>query len=108
MPSITPSNYYSLKRKMAARVSKSAKKGKRTKKDPNAPKRALSSYMFFAKEKRNELIKENPELAKDVATVGKLVGAAWNSLDDSEKAPYEKLAEADRERYEREKLEYYK
>ncbi|EKX72720.1 high mobility group protein, putative [Theileria equi strain WA] len=85
-----------------------AKKAKRTKKDPNAPKRALSSYMFFAKEKRAEIIAENPELAKDVASVGRLIGAAWNALDEKEKAPFEKLAEEDKARYEKEKAEYYK
>ncbi|XP_955166.1 high-mobility-group (HMG) protein, putative [Theileria annulata] len=94
---------------MASKVAKSAgKKSKRAKKDPNAPKRALSSYMFFAKEKRAELVRDNPDLARDVAAVGKLVGAAWNSLDESEKAPYEKLAEADRARYEKEKAAYNK
>ncbi|KAK2196164.1 bifunctional High mobility group box domain/High mobility group box domain superfamily [Babesia duncani] len=94
---------------MATKNSKSAaKKGKRTKKDPNAPKRALSSYMFFAKEKRAEIIKNNPELNKDVAAVGKMIGSAWNALSEQEKAPYEKMAEEDKKRYETEKAAYGK
>ncbi|CDR98015.1 high mobility group protein-like protein NHP1, putative [Babesia bigemina] len=93
---------------MAPNSKSTIKKGKRTKKDPNAPKRALSSYMFFAKEKRGEIIAKNPEMAKDVAAVGKLIGSAWNALGEADKAPYEKLAEEDRARYEREKAEYAK
>ncbi|EDO05788.1 Non-histone chromosomal protein 6 family protein [Babesia bovis T2Bo] len=79
---------------------------RKAKKDPNAPKRALSSYMFFAKEKRVEIIAENPEIAKDVAAIGKMIGAAWNALSDEEKKPYERMSDEDRVRYEREKAEY--
>ncbi|GIX64765.1 high mobility group protein B1, putative [Babesia caballi] len=94
---------------MAPKTAKAAiKKGAKGKKDPNAPKRALSSYMFFAKEKRSEIIAKNPEMNKDVAAVGKMIGSAWNALDAAQKAPYEKLAEQDKARYEREKAEYAK
>lgn len=94
---------------MAPKASKAAvKKTKKAKKDPNAPKRALSSYMFFAKEKRVDIVKKNPEIAKDVAAIGKMIGAAWNALEEAEKAPYEKLAAEDRARYEREKAAYTK
>jgi len=31
------------------------RKRKRAKKDPNAPKRALSAFFFFSNEKRNEI-----------------------------------------------------
>ncbi|GBE62500.1 high mobility group protein [Babesia ovata] len=93
---------------MAPNSKATIKKGKRAKKDPNAPKRALSSYMFFAKEKRAEIISKNPAMAKDVAAVGKLIGSAWNALGEADKAPYEKLAAEDRARYDREKTEYAK
>ncbi|KAK1442360.1 hypothetical protein BgAZ_403900 [Babesia gibsoni] len=85
-----------------------AKKAKKSKKDPNAPKRALSSYMFFAKEKRVELVAKHPDMAKDVAAIGKMIGTAWNALNEAQKAPYEKLAAEDRARYEREKAAYAK
>ncbi|GFE55463.1 high mobility group protein [Babesia ovis] len=92
---------------MAGRNDKSAvRKSRKAKKDPNAPKRALSSYMFFAKEKRVEIIAKHPEIAKDVAAVGKMIGSAWNALSEAEKKPYEKKADEDRARYEREKAEY--
>lgn len=92
---------------MAPKTAKgTTKKTKRAKKDPNAPKRALSSYMFFAKEKRAEIIAEKPELSKDVAAVGKMIGSAWNALSDKEKVPFEKMAEEDKLRYEKEKAAY--
>lgn len=34
--------------------------GGKKKKDPNAPKRGLSAYMFFANEKRDGVREENP------------------------------------------------
>ncbi|GAB68243.1 high mobility group protein [Plasmodium cynomolgi strain B] len=87
---------------------KEVRKRRKNKKDPHAPKRSLSAYMFFAKEKRAEIISRDPDLSKDVATVGKMIGEAWNKLDELEKAPYEKKAQEDKVRYEREKVEYAK
>lgn len=36
---------------------------KRAKKDPDAPKRALSSYMLFAQDQRSVVQAENPNIA---------------------------------------------
>jgi structure-specific recognition protein 1 len=38
-------------------------KKKKAKKDPNAPKRAMSAYMFFMNQNRDRIKKENPEAA---------------------------------------------
>ncbi|KYO00771.1 high mobility group protein B2 [Plasmodium gaboni] len=84
------------------------KQNKKKKKDPLAPKRALSAYMFYVKDKRLEIIKEKPELAKDVAQVGKLIGEAWGKLSPAQKAPYEKKAQLDKVRYSKEIEEYRK
>ncbi|CRG95975.1 hypothetical protein PGAL8A_00318800 [Plasmodium gallinaceum] len=85
---------------------KEVRKRRKNKKDPHAPKRSLSAYMFFAKEKRAEIIRNDPELSKDVATVGKMIGEAWNKLGEKEKIPFEKKAQEDKIRYEKEKAEY--
>lgn len=85
-----------------------AKKKKRAKKDPNAPKRPLSAYMFFARDKREEIIGKKPELKANVAEVGRQIGAAWNSMPPDEKAPYETQAEGDKRRYEKQMQEYRK
>ena len=47
-----------LQRKAAEKAEKPARK---TKKDPNAPKRALSAYMFFSQDWRERIKTENPD-----------------------------------------------
>ena len=43
---------------------KAAKKGKgKKKKDPNAPKRGQSSFMFFSNEVRSKVKEENPDFS---------------------------------------------
>jgi hypothetical protein len=37
------------------------KKQRRSKKDPNAPKRGLSAYMFFSQDQRSTVKEENPD-----------------------------------------------
>ncbi|KAK7055117.1 high mobility group box domain-containing protein, partial [Favolaschia claudopus] len=76
----------------------------RGKKDPNAPKRALSAYMFFSQDWRERIKNENPEAS--FGEVGKLLGAKWKELDDEEKKPYVEQAAKDKERAEDEKLAY--
>lgn len=92
----------------AAKGGVKAKGKKRSKKDPNAPKRALSAYMFFAKDKREEIIKKNPTLKSDISRVGKMIGEAWAKLSTAEKAPFDKKAAADKARYEKEISAYRK
>lgn len=87
---------------MAERRQKTA----RRKKDPNAPKRSLSAYMFFANEQRDVVRAENPGIA--FGQVGKLLGERWKALNEEQKKPYEVKAEADKKRYELEKAEYLK
>ncbi|KAL4440420.1 hypothetical protein ABPG75_003421 [Micractinium tetrahymenae] len=72
--------------------------------DPNAPKRPLSAYMFFAADKRKELKESQPDLK--LGEIGKATGEAWKGLSDKDKAPYQKKADADKARYEKEKAAY--
>lgn len=44
-----------------ATTNKKRKKKKKKKKDPNAPKGALSAFMYFSKAKRPEIKEDNPE-----------------------------------------------
>ncbi|KAG5370222.1 Non-histone chromosomal protein 6 [Yarrowia sp. C11] len=74
------------------------------KKDPNAPKRALSAYMFFANDNRDAIRAENPGIA--FGQVGKALGEKWKTLTDAEKIPYEEKATADKKRYQDEKEAY--
>ncbi|KIZ03607.1 Non-histone chromosomal protein 6 [Monoraphidium neglectum] len=87
----------------AEKKEKPAKKEKKEK-DPNAPKRALGSYMFFSADKRGEIKEKNPSYG--VADIAKELGAAWKALGEKEKSKYEELAKKDKERYEKEKAKY--
>ncbi|KAI9503273.1 high mobility group box domain-containing protein, partial [Coemansia spiralis] len=72
-------------------------KGKRTKKDPRAPKRALSAYMFFSQAKRAEVREKNPNAS--FGSIGKMLGDMWKGMSEADKIPYVKLAEKDKVRY---------
>lgn len=72
--------------------------------DPNAPKRGLSAYMFFANEQRENVREENPGIS--FGQVGKILGERWKALNDKQRAPYEAKAAADKKRYEDEKQAY--
>jgi hypothetical protein len=77
---------------------KTPTKGKVAKKvkDPNAPKRALSAYMCFAKDQRGAILKKNPTFG--VTDVAKALGAQWKTTKD--KSKYEAEAAKDKARYE--------
>jgi len=89
---------------MPKAAARTEKKKKRTKKDPNAPKRGLSAYMFFANEQRENVRAENPGIA--FGQVGKVLGERWKALSDKQRGPYEAKAAADKKRYEEEKAAY--
>ncbi|XP_073044972.1 FACT complex subunit SSRP1 isoform X1 [Primulina eburnea] len=75
----------------------SKKKKQKKKKDPNAPKRAISAFMFFSQTERENVKKNNPGIS--FTEVGKELGDRWNKLTAEEKAPYEAKARADKKRY---------
>jgi len=72
----------------------------RTKKDPNAPKRAQSAYMLWLNECRASITKPG----MGVTDVAKAAGAEWGKLTD--KTKWEKKAADDKKRYEREMASY--
>ncbi|KDR74088.1 hypothetical protein GALMADRAFT_227783 [Galerina marginata CBS 339.88] len=92
-----------LQRKAAEKAEKPSRKAK---KDPNAPKRALSAYMFFSQDWRERIKTENPDAG--FGEVGKLLGAKWKELDEAEKKPYIDQAARDKERADEEKNAYDK
>ncbi|KAL2252426.1 FACT complex subunit SSRP1 isoform X1 [Sesamum indicum] len=75
----------------------SKKKKQKKKKDPNAPKRAISAFMFFSQTERENVKKSNPGIS--FTEVGKVLGERWNKMTADEKSPYEAKARADKKRY---------
>lgn len=86
-----------INRKKAGDEDNTKKKKQKKKKDPNAPKRAISAFMFFSQTERENVKKSNPGIA--FTDVGKVLGDRWNKMSAEEKAPYEAKARADKKRY---------
>jgi structure-specific recognition protein 1 len=79
-------------------------KKKKKSKDPNAPKGAVSAYMYFVSEMRPQVKEENPEMS--FGELGKAVGKKWQVISSEEKAKFEAMAKKDKERFERETAQY--
>ncbi|GMP30487.1 hypothetical protein CsSME_00005140 [Camellia sinensis var. sinensis] len=75
----------------------SKKRKQKKKKDPNAPKRAMSGFMFFSQSERENIKKTNPGIA--FTDVGRVLGEKWKKLSAEEKEPFEAKAQADKMRY---------
>jgi hypothetical protein len=76
----------------------------KAKKDPNAPKRGSSGYIFYGKKRRPEIKAEDPTMA--FGDITKMIAEEWNALPDKKKKPYLDMAAKDKIRYEKEKKEY--
>jgi hypothetical protein len=75
-------------------------KGSRKKKDPNAPKRALSAYFFFCNEVRDQIRAENPE--KKITEIAPLLAEKWRDLPEKKRAKYQKMHEEAKVKYQEE------
>jgi hypothetical protein len=80
-------------------------------KDPNKPKRAKSSYLYFCDDKRKTVMDDLKKKLKKgenikIANVSKKLGDMWKKLSDKDKVKYNNLSNADKKRYESEMEEY--
>lgn len=76
-------------------------------KDPNAPKRPLSAYMFFCNKNR-ELVKKELGVESTMISVTRELGSRWREVktNKTELAKYNKLAQKDTERHRKEMEKY--
>ncbi|KAJ2522741.1 High mobility group, partial [Coemansia sp. RSA 2049] len=92
--------------KARARLSSPAKRTrKKGKKDPDAPKHPMSAFLYY-------LTSERPRLADQLGDMSigqqtKIIAKQWKTLDENDKAPWERLAKHDKDRYARERREYH-
>lgn len=77
---------------------------KKQPKDPNAPKRNLSSYMIFAQEHRAEIKEQNPGCT--FGELNKLLGHSYQNLSAEQKEAYQEKARDSKARYEIEFQQY--
>ena len=80
------------------------KKGKKAKKDPDAPKRNMSAYFLYSIAARPVVKEENPEAT--FGDIARLISAKFKALSEKERKVWEEKAKADKERYERDMEEY--
>ena len=68
-------------------------------KDPGAPKRPLSAYMLFAREKRAEVLQQQPELKSSVKDVARILGEMWRASAATEKQQFAAAAAKEKLKY---------
>ena len=79
-------------------------KSKRSKKDPNAPKRNMSAYFLYSVHIRPTIKEENPEAS--FGDIARLISQRFKTLDEKEKTQWEEKAADDKVRYQREMEDY--
>eukprot|EP00658_Telonema_sp_P-2_P015795 TRINITY_DN16099_c0_g1_i1.p1 TRINITY_DN16099_c0_g1~~TRINITY_DN16099_c0_g1_i1.p1 ORF type:complete len:265 (+),score=76.97 TRINITY_DN16099_c0_g1_i1:173-967(+) len=80
------------------------RKTKRRKKDPTAPKKPLTAFVYFGQTTRPKLLAEKPGMK--FTEIGAEIGKLWSALSDVGKVSYEQKAEADKLRYKQEMISY--
>lgn len=78
---------------------------KKTKKDPNAPKRAMSAFLYFSQDWRNR-VKEELGGNASMGEVSKVLGQKWKDMASDDKEKYEGMARKDKDRYTKEMKDY--
>jgi len=69
------------------------------KKDPNAPKRALSAFFHFCNDERPKVKAQMGDAT--VGEIAKELGRRWQDCNEEVKGKYEAMAAKDKERYEK-------
>ena len=70
---------------------------KRARKDPCAPKRPMSAFLYFSQGRRTKLKTENPNMKN--TEVSRLLGEMWRNAADEERNPYIEKEKEEREKY---------
>lgn len=73
-------------------------------KDPNRPKGRKNAFQFFSNEVGASLRSENPKMS--FTEVQEALGKRWKELDEKARQTYEKMAAADKDRFEAEMKDY--
>ncbi|KAJ9529296.1 hypothetical protein QJQ45_007979 [Haematococcus lacustris] len=75
------------------------------KKDPNAPKKPLSSYMIWCQENRERIKTDNPDMK--LTEISSEMGRQWKEVDEDTKKEYHAKAETEKGKYKK-AMEGYK
>merc|ERR1711934_390901 len=88
------------KRKSGGSGSSKKKKAKSDGSKGSGVKKAVSAYLHFSNDMREEVKIANPKAS--FGEIGRILGQWWADLGRPERMKYEKIAQLDRARYERE------
>ena len=80
------------------------KRGKKAKKDPNAPKRNMSAFFLYSVASRPRVKSENPEAS--FGEIARLISSEFKALSDGDRKEWDDKAAKDKVRYEREMEAY--
>lgn len=69
----------------------------RQKKNPAAPKRPMSAFLFFSLGLRSKLKEENPDMKN--TDISRLLGEMWRNLPPEEREPHVQKEKSEREKY---------
>lgn len=81
-------------------------KKSKAKKDPNAPKKPLTTYMRWLQDNRQQIVASLPEGQQGVAAVAKAAGVQWKTVSEDEKRKYQDLVDAAKVEYQKQLEEY--
>ena len=70
---------------------------KRAKKNPNAPKRPMSAFLYYSQEKRSTVKRNNPGMKN--TEVSRVLGKMWQDATDEERAPHIQREKVERDKY---------
>ncbi len=73
-------------------------------KDPEQPKRARGSFVFFTFDMRPKVMEEYPGIK--FVDMGVILGERWRALPAEDKSKYEEMAQEDKQRFNKEMEEY--
>ena len=88
----------------AKKTTKATKKTKAANSAPTPPKRSCSPYLFFVKDERPKVVEEHSDFS--FVEITQEVARRWKAASKREREKYEKLAAADKERYQAEVAEF--
>jgi len=70
---------------------------KRAKKDPSAPKRPMSAFLYFAQGRRTNLKNEHPDMKN--TEISRILGEMWRNATDEDRRPHVEKEKAERAKY---------
>eukprot|EP00566_Odontella_aurita_P012505 CAMPEP_0113589932 /NCGR_PEP_ID=MMETSP0015_2-20120614/36374_1 /TAXON_ID=2838 /ORGANISM="Odontella" /LENGTH=479 /DNA_ID=CAMNT_0000496029 /DNA_START=1168 /DNA_END=2607 /DNA_ORIENTATION=- /assembly_acc=CAM_ASM_000160 len=70
---------------------------KRAKKDPSAPKRPMSAFLYFSQDRRKKIKAKNPGMKN--TEISQVLGQMWRNASDEEKRPHTEIEEVERAKY---------